>query len=80
MKKHQSFLSGNFQFSEVKLSIYLNRRVYVMTGVRQIKSSEFSVRHIQLNITRLMIMFSFFLVFISVCLESLSCEETDSFH
>ena len=30
MKKYQSFLSKNFQFLEVKFSIYLNRRVFVM--------------------------------------------------
>ena len=29
-EKHQSFLSENFQFLEVKFSIYLNRRVFVM--------------------------------------------------
>ena len=29
-KTYQSFLSENFQFLEVKLSIYLNRRVFVM--------------------------------------------------
>ena len=30
MKKYHSFLSENFQFLEVKFSIYLNRRVFVM--------------------------------------------------
>ena len=30
MKKYQSFLSENFQFLEVKFSIDLNRRVFVM--------------------------------------------------
>ena len=30
-EKYQSFLSENFQFSEVKFSMYLNRRVFVMT-------------------------------------------------
>ena len=30
MKKYQSFLSENFQFSEVKFSIYLNSLVFVM--------------------------------------------------
>ena len=30
MKKYQSFLSENFQFLEVKFSIYLNRRVFIM--------------------------------------------------
>ena len=29
-EKYQSFLSENFQFLEVKISIYLNRRVFVM--------------------------------------------------
>ena len=32
MKKYQSFLSKKCQFLEVKFSIYLNRRVFVMTG------------------------------------------------
>ena len=30
MKKISFFLSENFQFLEVKFSIYLNRRVFVM--------------------------------------------------
>ena len=30
MKKYQSFLPENFQFLEVKFSVYLNRRVFVM--------------------------------------------------
>ena len=30
MKKYQSFLYENFQFLEVKISIYLNRCVFVM--------------------------------------------------
>ena len=29
-EKYQSFSSKNFQFLEVKFSIYLNRRVFVM--------------------------------------------------
>ena len=29
-EKYQSFLSENFQFLEVKFSIYLNRRIFVM--------------------------------------------------
>ena len=29
-KKYQIFLSENFQFLEVKFSIYLNRRVFIM--------------------------------------------------
>ena len=31
MKKYQRFLSENFKFLEVKFSIYLNRRVFVMS-------------------------------------------------
>ena len=31
-EKYQSFLSENFQFLEVNLSIYLNRHVFVMFG------------------------------------------------
>ena len=30
-EKYQSFLSKNFQFLEVKFSIYLNRHVFIMT-------------------------------------------------
>ena len=30
MKKNETFLSENFQLLEVKFSIYLNRRVFVM--------------------------------------------------
>ena len=30
MKKYHSFLSENFQFLEVKFSIYLSRRVFIM--------------------------------------------------
>ena len=30
MKKYHSFLFENFQFFEVKFSIYLNRHVFVM--------------------------------------------------
>ena len=29
-EKYQNFLSGNFQFLEVKFSLYLNMRVFVM--------------------------------------------------
>ena len=32
MKKYQSFLSENFQFLEMKFSIYLNSRVFVMNS------------------------------------------------
>ena len=31
MKKYQSFVSEKFQFLEVKFSIHLNRRVFVMS-------------------------------------------------
>ena len=31
-QKYQSFLSKNFQFLEVKYSIYLNRPVFVITS------------------------------------------------
>ena len=34
-EKYQSFLSENFQFLEVKFSIYLNRRVFVMVIQRK---------------------------------------------
>ena len=37
--KNISFLSENFQFLEVKFSIYLNRRVFVM---RSYKSNKFT--------------------------------------
>ena len=37
-EKYQSFLSENFQFLEVKFSIYLNRRVFVMI-IKNYKSS-----------------------------------------
>ena len=30
MKKYQSFLSKKFQFLEVKFSLYLNRRVFII--------------------------------------------------
>ena len=32
-EKYQNFLSENFQFLVVKLSIYLNRRVFIMSRV-----------------------------------------------
>ena len=41
MNNIRVFLSENFQILEVKLSIYLNRRVFVMYGKRQ-KSLDFS--------------------------------------
>ena len=36
MKKYPSFLSENFQFLEVKFSIYLNRCVFVMLAIKTI--------------------------------------------
>ena len=45
MKKYQSFLSENFQFLEVKFSIYLNRHVeFVMPGQKSMKND-----HIHFN-------------------------------
>ena len=38
-EKYQSFLSENFQFLQVKFSIYLNRRVFVMKNPRDLKMS-----------------------------------------
>ena len=35
-ENYQSFLSENFQFWEVKFSIYLNRHVFVMSAERTI--------------------------------------------
>ena len=36
MKKYRIFLSENFQFLEVKFSIYMNRRVFVMRGLKSL--------------------------------------------
>ena len=41
-EKYQSFLSENFQFLEVKFSIYLNRRVYVMCWRSAISTARIS--------------------------------------
>ena len=41
MKNISIFLSENFQFLEVKFSIYLNRRVFVMSGILFFKGSVF---------------------------------------
>ena len=35
-EKYQSFSSKNFQFLEVKFSIYLNRRVFVMKQISRV--------------------------------------------
>ena len=45
MKKYQSFLPENFQFLEVKFSLYLNRRIFV------IESWLFSLRCLILLLT-----------------------------
>ena len=37
-EKYQTFLSENFQFFEVKFSIYLNRRVFLMCTYTLIKN------------------------------------------
>ena len=34
MKNIRVSLSENFQFLEVKFSVYLNRRIFVMTGMK----------------------------------------------
>ena len=39
-EKYQSFSSENFQFLEMKFSIYLNRRVFVMTNQISTTASE----------------------------------------
>ena len=39
--KISEFLSANFQFLEMKISIYLNRRVFVMEAHRQGTSNEY---------------------------------------
>ena len=46
MKKNISFLSKRFQFLEVKFSIYLNRRVFVMDLIA--KSLEQIVKVVEL--------------------------------
>ena len=39
-EKYQSFLSENFQVLEVKCSIYLNRRVFVMIMLKMATSAD----------------------------------------
>ena len=41
MKNIRVFLSENFQFLEVKFSLYLNRRVFIMT-VAQLQYSTYT--------------------------------------
>ena len=51
MKKYQSFLCENFQFLELKFSIYLNRRVFVMgvSGERVCTSTGLPLRGLSLS-------------------------------
>ena len=35
-EKYQSFLSENFQFLEVKFSMYLNRHVFIMRHINEV--------------------------------------------
>ena len=44
MKNITVFLSENFQFLEVKFSIYLNMRVFVMIGFILLQSNKKSLR------------------------------------
>ena len=37
MKNIRVFLSENFQFLEVEFSLYLNRRVFVMSGMKALR-------------------------------------------
>ena len=39
---YQSFLSQNFQFLEVKLSIYLNRCVFIMLNKKKEKTNNYN--------------------------------------
>ena len=53
MKKYRSFLSINFQFLEVNFSIYLNRRVFVMSTRAPASSDAFLyVAHIWICCTK----------------------------
>ena len=48
-EKYQSFLSANFQFLKVKFSIYLNRRVFVMSvcaSAQSVQSLVSAWRHV----------------------------------
>ena len=38
-EKYQIFLSENFSFLVVKFSVYLNRRVFVMTATRTVTAA-----------------------------------------
>ena len=54
MKNIRVFLSENFQFLQVKFSIYLNRRVYVMVIINCIvRKTFFLFYHVILNISQI---------------------------
>ena len=65
-EKLSKFLSGNFQFLEVKFYIYLNRRVFVMSGkfVRILTL----LRHLSENIFFFFFFFFFFFVLFCFCI------------
>ena len=50
MKQNQFFLSENFQFLEVKFSIYMNRRVFLMLSSLQLVLVPQIVHYIVFNI------------------------------
>ena len=43
MIKYHSFISENFQFLEVKFSIYLNRRVFVMSLIKNYVTHDITI-------------------------------------
>ena len=51
MKNIKFFIYENFQFLEVKFSIYLNRRVFVMSiiSLHTIQESNFNFRYVRLR-------------------------------
>ena len=49
MKKISEFLSENFQFLEVKVSTYLNRRVFVMSSTIILVAVHFTMQNIELS-------------------------------
>ena len=69
MKNNRVFLSQNFQFLEVKLSVYLNRRVFVMIRA---DSSTFSTSSASsFFFLFIFFFFFFFLKFSQYCFEIL---------
>ena len=44
-EKYQSFLSENFQFMEVKFSIYLTRRVFAMLHMSEGTFSDVAIKN-----------------------------------